>query len=177
VLILPLPTACPKLCNKPPFSAFTMPLYMAFRGRWPDLAYGISGVWVLGPKLHFHFEGPDFGLANSPMAGACLWSSSLCPNQPRSGSFSLQVSKALTTQIFSQVTSPPPHSTGQDNRDFYQLSGSQSSPETDQEERVLVISPCPGPPCCTTNLPCCTTNLPCCQVLFTCLHQSLTKSH
>jgi hypothetical protein len=31
-----------------------MPLYLAFRGRWPDLAYGISGVWALGPKLKFH---------------------------------------------------------------------------------------------------------------------------
>jgi hypothetical protein len=25
-------------------SAFTMPLYLAFRSRWLDLAYGISGV-------------------------------------------------------------------------------------------------------------------------------------
>jgi hypothetical protein len=45
--------ACPKPCNKSPFSAFTMPLYLVFRGRWPDLAYGISGVWALGPKLIF----------------------------------------------------------------------------------------------------------------------------
>jgi hypothetical protein len=28
-----LPTACPKLCNKPPFPAFTMLLYLVFRGR------------------------------------------------------------------------------------------------------------------------------------------------
>jgi hypothetical protein len=43
--------ACPKPCNKCPFSAFTKPLYLVFRGRWPNLAYGISGVWALGPKL------------------------------------------------------------------------------------------------------------------------------
>jgi hypothetical protein len=52
--------ACPELYNKPPFSIFTMPLYLAFRGRWPDLAYGISAVWAFGPKLQFH----DY-LANS----------------------------------------------------------------------------------------------------------------
>jgi hypothetical protein len=40
-------------CNKPPFSAFTMPLYLEFRGRWPDLAHRISGVWALCPKLQF----------------------------------------------------------------------------------------------------------------------------
>jgi hypothetical protein len=33
-------------------------LYLVFRGRWPDLhmaelAYGVSGVWALGPKLGF----------------------------------------------------------------------------------------------------------------------------
>jgi hypothetical protein len=33
-----------------------MPLYLAFRGRWLDLAYEISGVWVLGPKLQFHID-------------------------------------------------------------------------------------------------------------------------
>jgi hypothetical protein len=48
---LPLPTVCPKLCNKSAFSAFTMALYLAFRGKW--LAYGISEVWALGPKLQF----------------------------------------------------------------------------------------------------------------------------
>jgi hypothetical protein len=52
VLTLPLPMACPKLCNKS-FSAFTMLLDLVFRGGWLDLAYGISGVWVLGPKLQF----------------------------------------------------------------------------------------------------------------------------
>jgi hypothetical protein len=36
------------------FSAFTMLLYLAFRSRWLDLTHGISGVWVLGPKLKFH---------------------------------------------------------------------------------------------------------------------------
>jgi hypothetical protein len=35
-------------------SAFTMTLYLAFRGRWLNLAYGISGVWALDPKLQFH---------------------------------------------------------------------------------------------------------------------------
>jgi hypothetical protein len=53
VLFLPLPIACPKPCNKPPFSALTVPLYLTFRGRWLDLAYGIAGDWVLGPKLPF----------------------------------------------------------------------------------------------------------------------------
>jgi hypothetical protein len=43
--------ACPKPYNKSSFSAFTMPLYLAFRGRWLDLAYEISGVWALGLKL------------------------------------------------------------------------------------------------------------------------------
>jgi hypothetical protein len=46
-------TACSELWNKLPFSAFTKPLYLVFRGRWPDLAYGISGVWTFGPKLWF----------------------------------------------------------------------------------------------------------------------------
>jgi hypothetical protein len=32
-----------------------MPLYLAFRGRWPDLAYGISGVLALSAKLPFQF--------------------------------------------------------------------------------------------------------------------------
>jgi hypothetical protein len=51
MLTLPLHTARSKPCNKPPFSVFTRPLYLAFRGKWSDLAYGISGVWALGPKL------------------------------------------------------------------------------------------------------------------------------
>jgi hypothetical protein len=54
VLLLPLPTARPEPCNKPPFSAFTRSLYLALRDRWLDLAYGISGVWTLGPKHRFH---------------------------------------------------------------------------------------------------------------------------
>jgi hypothetical protein len=53
LLTLPLSTASPELCDKPSFSAFTMPLYLVFRGGWLDLAYGISGVWALGPKLLF----------------------------------------------------------------------------------------------------------------------------
>jgi hypothetical protein len=55
VLTLPLPIACPELDNKPLFSAFIMSVYLAFRHRWPDLAYRISGVCVLGPKLRFHY--------------------------------------------------------------------------------------------------------------------------
>jgi hypothetical protein len=31
-----------------------MPHYLVFRGRWPDLEYGILTVWALGPKLQFH---------------------------------------------------------------------------------------------------------------------------
>jgi hypothetical protein len=53
VLTLPLPMAYPEPCNKSPFSAFTMTLCLAFRGEWPDLAFGISGVWALDPKLWF----------------------------------------------------------------------------------------------------------------------------
>jgi hypothetical protein len=30
-----------------------MPLYLAFRGGWLDLARGISGMWALDPKLLF----------------------------------------------------------------------------------------------------------------------------
>jgi hypothetical protein len=45
---------CPEPYHKPPFSAaFTRPLDWGFRDEWPDLAYGISGVWALGPKLWF----------------------------------------------------------------------------------------------------------------------------
>jgi hypothetical protein len=40
MLTLPLSRACPEPCNKVPFSAFTTPLYLAFRGGWQDLAYG-----------------------------------------------------------------------------------------------------------------------------------------
>jgi hypothetical protein len=43
----------PELCNKFSFSAFTMPLYLAFKGGWLDLVYGISGVWALGPQCQF----------------------------------------------------------------------------------------------------------------------------
>jgi hypothetical protein len=48
-----LHTVCPGPWNKLPFSAFTMPLYLSFRGGWPNLAHGISGVWALGQKLRF----------------------------------------------------------------------------------------------------------------------------
>jgi hypothetical protein len=47
VLPLPVPTPCPQLWNTSPCSAFTMPLYLVFGGRWMDLAYGILGVWAL----------------------------------------------------------------------------------------------------------------------------------
>jgi hypothetical protein len=32
-----------------------MPLYLAVRGGCPDLAYEISGIWALGPKLWFQW--------------------------------------------------------------------------------------------------------------------------
>jgi hypothetical protein len=51
--MVPLPMACFKPCNTPPFFAFTMPLYLAFKGRLLDLAYGISRVWALAPKFQF----------------------------------------------------------------------------------------------------------------------------
>jgi hypothetical protein len=44
---------CTKPCNQSPFFAFTMPLYLAFRGGWLDLAYGISGVWALVQNTSF----------------------------------------------------------------------------------------------------------------------------
>jgi hypothetical protein len=53
VLILPLPMACLDPCNKSPFSTFTILLYLALSDGWPGLAYGLSGVWTLGPKLWF----------------------------------------------------------------------------------------------------------------------------
>jgi hypothetical protein len=60
---------CPEPCNKPPFSAFTIsPFapYLAFRGGWPDLAYGIAGVWVLVQNSGFNFILPTwFGLLSS----------------------------------------------------------------------------------------------------------------
>jgi hypothetical protein len=56
VLTLPLPTVCLEPCKKSPFSSFAMPLHLAFRGRWPDLAYGLSRVWALGPKLQFQWD-------------------------------------------------------------------------------------------------------------------------
>jgi hypothetical protein len=43
----------PEPCNKPPFSVFIMPLYLAYRGRWPDLTCGSLGVWAWCPKLQF----------------------------------------------------------------------------------------------------------------------------
>jgi hypothetical protein len=57
VLTLSLPMACPELCNKPPFSAFTRPLHLVSRDGWPDLACGISGDQALDPKLRFNFGG------------------------------------------------------------------------------------------------------------------------
>jgi hypothetical protein len=55
---MPLPMAHPKSHNKPLFSAFTRPLYLVFGGGWQDLAYGLLGVWVLGPKLQFQGQWP-----------------------------------------------------------------------------------------------------------------------
>jgi hypothetical protein len=43
----------PESCNKSSFSAFTILLYLAFRSRWQDLAYGTSIFWALGLKLQF----------------------------------------------------------------------------------------------------------------------------
>jgi hypothetical protein len=37
-------SASSELCNKPPFSALTISVCLAFRGRWTELAYGTSGV-------------------------------------------------------------------------------------------------------------------------------------
>jgi hypothetical protein len=45
-------------CVLSPLSVFTRPRYLVFRGGWPDLAYGISGVWALGPKLRGQAQGP-----------------------------------------------------------------------------------------------------------------------
>jgi hypothetical protein len=53
VLTLPLPMACPAPCNESPFSAFTMTLYLVFRGGWPDLVYNLRSLG-LGTKLGFH---------------------------------------------------------------------------------------------------------------------------
>jgi hypothetical protein len=41
-----LSMACLEVCNKSPFSAFTMPLYLVFGDGWLNLAYGVSGVWA-----------------------------------------------------------------------------------------------------------------------------------
>jgi hypothetical protein len=51
VLTLPLSTGCPKLCNKPPFSAFTMSLYFMFRGGWYVESQEF-GPWI--QKLQFY---------------------------------------------------------------------------------------------------------------------------
>jgi hypothetical protein len=45
VLSLPLPTACPELCNKTPFSSFTMPLFGIF---WWRVGPGIWNLRSLG---------------------------------------------------------------------------------------------------------------------------------
>jgi hypothetical protein len=46
-----------------------MPLYLAFRGRWPDLTHEISGVWVLDPKLQFQFQNTVPGTKKEAQAG------------------------------------------------------------------------------------------------------------
>jgi hypothetical protein len=56
MLTLSLPTACPELCSKYPFSTFTMPVYLVYRGEWPDLACGSPGVWA---PLQFQFLSPS----------------------------------------------------------------------------------------------------------------------
>jgi hypothetical protein len=54
----------PESCNKSSFSAFTMLLYLVFSGRCLDLAYGLSGVWALGPKPQFQ-SGSELRLAEA----------------------------------------------------------------------------------------------------------------
>jgi hypothetical protein len=46
--------AYPELCNKP-FFVFTMPLYLAFRSRWPDLEMESQefGPWVQNSSFSF----------------------------------------------------------------------------------------------------------------------------
>jgi hypothetical protein len=54
--LVPLYKTCPKLYNKSLFPAFIMSLYLAFMGKWSNLADGISGVWALGAKLQFQTQ-------------------------------------------------------------------------------------------------------------------------
>jgi hypothetical protein len=57
MFILPLPTVCPKLCNKFLLSlSFIVSLYLVYQGEWMDPACGILGVWALNPKLSFQFH-------------------------------------------------------------------------------------------------------------------------
>jgi hypothetical protein len=43
-----------KPCNKPPFSAFTMPLYLALRGRGWTWHMESQEFWIQGPKFHIY---------------------------------------------------------------------------------------------------------------------------
>jgi hypothetical protein len=82
VFTLSLPTVCPEPCNKPPFLAITMPLYLVFKGGWPDLAYGISEVraslpllslTLLPPTLHTFFSSfQDISLYPLPSQMLCF---------------------------------------------------------------------------------------------------------
>jgi hypothetical protein len=44
------------VCNKSPFFAFVLRLYLAYNGDWPDLACEIPELWAWGPKLWFHYD-------------------------------------------------------------------------------------------------------------------------
>jgi hypothetical protein len=66
VLTLLLPTACPGLGNKPPFSALHRISYLVFKGEWMDLACTIPGVWALELKLQSqNFGPPDLSVPSS----------------------------------------------------------------------------------------------------------------
>jgi hypothetical protein len=71
VLTLSPPTSCPEPCNKKPsFSA-----HLTFRGWWSDLVvYGISGVWVLGPKIWFQFD----SVSNNSPFNSVTWLEPSC---------------------------------------------------------------------------------------------------
>jgi hypothetical protein len=57
VLALPLPTACPEQCNKPPFSAFTMHPWHVGASGW---------TWHVSPR--------GLGLGSETLASVDVWS-------------------------------------------------------------------------------------------------------